>query len=601
MRPRHYLTGLMSLCLSLYLGAVATAQNIEDSPSAIQVSDVEWGFDGTVRGKTFIPLRLNIKNPGDQGRDLTLRLLRSDGLSDVSEEYRQQIHVSAGISRRVQFLPFINDASDPWILRWGDGDDEMLELRTNGADDGVACLVSSNDPTATTGALPRWDEETFPSSVQALDGLRVLVLDHEPVWTRAQKKACEDWVRLGGRIVLLKPTGGDTIPFGPGLEFLNHIDATTPWGAGRVSRLAIPAREFQRSTIERHILGRRLSLGDLQHKLEMFERNGQMSYDRSQVLGTLKELAAFSQRWWLIYLMVFLYVGYQYRVGSRYGLLLKNPRGLYCRMVGATVVASIVICVLSRVGFRNADRVRTAAIARPVSPGVYDVEGWATLSTGLNGGLHQFSVVGDGPVYGAGESYGQSPVRVTEQGCEIDQPAFATQKMAYRIRANLPDISGNLTSGDLQTTLLAALRNPTGSPRIHEAAILTGSSLLRLPRANSRQGILEPGSASSMADWIREQTVRQHHRRRFHALGMWGSLVYSPSEEEQYQMIFDELLGNAFRVGINVYPDSFVVPPGQARVVLMTDWPKELAFTGDYPDIEGRMLYVIDVPLRSTE
>lgn len=599
MRPRHFLTRLISLCL--FLGAVVEAQNTEDSPSAVQVSDVEWGFDGTVRGKTFIPLNLNIKNPGDQGQDLTLRLLRSDGLSDVSEEYRQQIHVSGGITRRVQFLPFINDAADPWILRWGDGDDEMLELRTQGADDGVACLVSSNDPTATTGAFPRLDEERFPTSVQALDGLRILVLDHEPVWTQAQKKACEDWVRLGGRIVLLKPTGGDTIPFGPGLEFLNHVDATTPWGAGRVNRIDIPAREFQRSTIERHILGRRLSQGDLQHKLEMFERNGQTSYDRSQVLGTLKELAAFSQRWWLIYLIIFFYVGYQCRVGARYGILLKNPRGLYLRMVTATVVASIVICVLSRVGFRNANRIRTAAIARPVSPGVYDVEGWATLSTGLNGGIHQFAVMGDGPVYGAGESYGQSPVRVTEQGCEIDQPAFATQKMAYRIRANLPDIRGSLDSEDLQSTLLAALRDSSRSPRIHEAALLTGSSLLRLRPTNTPQGFQESRSSHQMADWVREQTARQHNRRRLNTLGMLGSLIYSLSDEERYQIIFDELLGNAYRVGVNVYPDSFVIPPGYARLVLMTDWPKELAFAGDYPDIDGRMLYVIDVPLRSTE
>lgn len=589
---------ILWMCL---IGSLTSAQNTEDAESELRVSDVEWGFDGALRSKTFVPLRFQVKNRGSEGRDLQVRLVRTDGGSDVSEEYRQAIHVSAGISRTVQIVPFINDSSDRWSLIWGEREDEMIELNAPGADDGVALLVSRNDPSARSGELARLIEEGFPTTITALDALRVLAIDHEPDWSRPQKKALEEWVRLGGRVVLLKPPGGTVITFSPGLEFLNAIEEGDTLGAGKITRLDLEASEVKKSTIERRFLGRRLSMGDTQYKLEMFDRSaGRQSYDRSGVLSTLKELSSFGQRWWLIYLIVLVYVGYQYHNGAKQGLLLKHTRVFFTRMGIATAVASIVICFLSRVGSSSQDRIRTAAVARRIAPGVYDVEGWAAASTALNGGDHRFAVAGEAQLYGAGESYGQNPLKVIDGSCVVDQSAFATQKLAYRTRIAMPDLPIEWGSGGLEAALAARIQNPGPGPKIHDAAVIVGNNLTRIKKSKTAEQLAYLPRSATLTEWIRERSSERLNGMRMRTM-TFGRWLVSDTDDELYEGVFEDLVGNAFRVGVNVYPDSFIVPPGMARVLVLADWPKELAITGDYPDVDGRIVYVWDVPIRLSE
>ena len=76
-----------------------------------------------------------------------------------------------------------------------------------------------------------------------------------------------------------------------------------------------------------------------------------------------------------------------------------------------------------------------------------------------------------------------------------------------------------------------------------------------------------------------------------------GWLFDTRTSAEIYLDVFAEVVGNGFPLGPTVFPDSFDLPAGYARVMLYTDLPNELRVSGDFPDQEGRMLYVTDLPI----
>ncbi len=606
------------LCLILLLFAFASdsitwAQETAPDKADIQVLDAKWGFDGFSRYKTFVPLRIVMKNRSPEHKTFNLQLTRADALSDQGEVLEQEITLSADTTRVIVMSPFVSDPGETWTLRWGHGEDESLPIKAQSADDGMVFMTSAADLIHRSGSLPVMNEDEFPTSVTALDALRVVFLDQEPRWPGARRKAFQEWLLKGGRVVVLNLPDGSTPKFANGFESLNVTKPQTPYGVGTIQRLPLSPQQVTKAVIEKLVLGRPLTGGDLKQKLAAYEANRWgnyrhpgvtplatpiLNYSRDAVLTDLKDLAGTRQRWGLIYLTVFVYVGWQWRTGWRWGLMEKQPGRFYGWLVGLSLGFSLLFFLFGRAGAAGEDRVRSVMIARRITNGLYDVEGWSVLATGLTGGEHAFSVPGSGQLYGGTESYGQNPMRIRDGKMTVDLSAFSTQKVAFRTRVDMPDIPLRLDSASidqLQSKSAKIAFDPSYTAPVYAAVVVIGNEVYEF---TGKTGELKPTEnwGDSMQDWISPYTVRNAKRMQWRT-SLLGWLFDMRTSDDIYTDAFVGSVGNGFSVGSLVFPDSFALPHGYARVMLYTDLPKELQLSGDFPDQGGRMLYVTDVPL----
>ncbi len=607
---------IFALALWSLIQAPCASDQAEDaSPhsSDIRIAEAKWGVDGFSRHRTFVPLRIVIKNRGSLQKTLLLRLSREDAISAQGEMLEQEVIVSPDTTRIVQMTPFVADPGDTWTLRWGDAEDESLPIRSNSAEDGIVLITPASELFSQTGSLPFMNDDEFPTSVTALDTLRVVFLYQEPPWTGARRKAFQEWLLKGGTVVVLNQPDETAPKFANGFEFLNVTSPTTSYGTGQIRRLLLAPQQVSKSVIEKQILGRGLTAGNLEQKLKAYSeltRNrystapgvpGQaalLSYSRDQVLTDLKDLAGTNHRWGLIYLAVFAYVGWQWRVGWRWGIMEKQSSRFYAWMLGLAIGFSLFFLIYGSFGTSGKDRVRTIAICRHLVADVHDVEGWSVLGTGLNGGEHIFSVPGSGQLYGGCESFGQHSIRVRNSKAEIDLPSFSTQKIAFRTRLEMPAIPIQLDAADpefWQTKSSRVLIAPSYKAPVYAAVVVVGHKVYEY---TGKSGQLTPTEmwGQSMHEWLNPFSQKKMTRFGWQR-SLFGWLFDTKTPVESYYDAFQAVVGNGFSVGNLIFEDSFVVPEGFARVMIYTDLPDQLKQSGDFPDQDGRMLYVTDVPL----
>ena len=607
---------LTVLLLFALAGASTTsAQETAPEEADIQILDAKWGFDGFSRYKTFVPLRIVMKNRSSELKTIKLQLTRADALNDQGEVLEQEVTINTDTTRVVVMSPFVSDPGEMWTLHWGEGEDESLPIKAQSADDGIVFITSTADLIHRSGSLPIMNEDEFPTSVTALDALRVVFLDQEPRWPGARRKAFQEWLLKGGQVVVLDLPDGSTPKFANGFEYLNVTQPSTPYGSGTIQRLTLSPQQVTKKIIETKILGRPLTGGDLKQKLAAYEatrwggyRNPALtadgtpilSYSRDAVLTELKDLAGTRQRWGLIYLTVFVYVGWQWRTGWRWGLMEKQPGRFYGWLVGLSLGFSLLFFAFGRVGAAGENRVRSVMIARRVTNGLYDVEGWSAVATGLTGGEHAFSVPGSGQLYGGTESYGQNSMQIRDGKMTVDLSAYSTQKVAFRTRVEMPDIPLRLDSASVDLLQMESksaqiVIDPSYKAPLYAAVIVIDNHIYEY---TGKTGELKPTESwgHSMHDWISPYTLRNAKRMQWRT-SLLGWLFDTRTSDDIYTEAFVSSVGNGFSVGPTVFPDSFALPHGYARVMLYTDLPKELRLSGDFPDQGGRMLYVTDVPL----
>jgi len=592
---------------------IAQAQGRSPAGADIQVLDAKWGFDGYARYKTFVPLRIVMKNLSPTERQLHLRLTRADSLNEQGEVLEQEIVLSGKTTRVVQMTPFVSDPGETWTLRWGESEEESLPIKSQTADDGIVFITSTTDLIHRSGSLPVMNEDEFPTSVTALDALRVVFLDQEPRWTGARRKAFQEWLLKGGKVVVLDLPDGATPKFANGFEFLNVTMPKTPYGLGTIQRLPLSPQQVTKMVIEKQVLGRKLTGGDLTQKLKVYEESSWnyqhpimpgasgepiSTYNRDKVLTEMKDLAGTRRHWGLIYLTVFAYIGWQWRIGWRWGLMEKRPGRFYAWLVGLSLTFSLLFLGFGRAGGGGLDRVRSVIIARRVNAGLYDIEGWSALATGLSGGEHLYAVSGSGQLYGGTESFGQNPMQIGEGKMSIDLAAYSTQKVAFRTRVEMPDIPVSLESaGDdmWQSKSSKIVIDPGFKTPVYAAVVVLAGKVYEF---TGKTGTLKPTEnwGGSMHAWIDLRSLRNSRRTGWRT-SLLGWLFDRQTSEEIYIDAFANVVGNGFSVGPTVFLDSFEIPDGYARVMLYTDLPSALTLSGDFPDQGGRMLYVTDLPL----
>ncbi len=610
------MNGRVVLLLLMFVGSAgqtAAAQELASEEDDLQVLDAKWGFDGFSRYKTFVPLRVVMKNRSQEQKTLKIQLTRADSISELGEVLEQEVTISGETTRVILLSPFVSDPGEEWTLRWGEGEAESQVIKGQSADDGIVFITSKTDLIHRSGSLPVMDEGEFPTSITSLDALRVVFIDQEPRWPGARRKAFQEWVLKGGKVVVLDLPDGSVPKFANGFEYLNVTKPLTPYGLGTIQRLPLSPQQVTKSVVEKQVLGRPLTGGDLTQKLAAYEASWRghyrhpgvtpqgiplLSYSRDAVLTQLKDLAGTRQRWGLIYLTVFAYVGWQWRVGWRWGLMEKQPGRFYGWLVGLSLGFSLLFFVFGRAGAAGQDRVRSVMIARRVTGGLFDVEGWSVMGTGLSGGEHAFSAPGSGQLYGGTESFGQNSMQIRDGKLTADLSAYSTQKVAFRTRLEMKEIPVRLDSFGLdswQSKSSKIVIDPAYKAPVYAAVIVFDNRVYEL---TGKTGELKPTDnwGASMHEWISPYTVRNAKRMQWRT-SLLGWLFDYRTSEEIYLDAFVDVVGNAYSVGPTVFPDSFALPSGYARVMLYTDVPNELQLTGDFPDQGGRMLYVTDLPI----
>jgi hypothetical protein len=177
----------------------------------------------------------------------------------------------------------------------------------------------------------------------------------------------------------------------------------------------------------------------------------------------------------------------------------------------------------------------------------------------------------------------------------VELNAFSSQRLAFRTRIEMPDIPFQLQSAgpDMWQSKSARLViDPAYRGNVYAAVVAIGDALYEF---EPKHGALAPTTnwSEKTEYWLHPQNPRRNVWR----FSIFSKLFDWRTNDEVYLEAFSNVVGNGFNVGTAVYPETFVVRPGYARVMLFVDWPQEMNCQGTFGDQGGRMLYVQDVPL----
>src|SRR4030095_8151277 len=282
--------------------AIALTLLVNTVASALEFRSHQWSFDGKAVPGRFNLLSILVYEPGPRAFDGEIALIEGRGLSSaVGAPLVQQIYVTPGTERWVQFVPFIV-GDYGWTIRWGRGEKENGKLDApNLGPPGTVLLVDSGSPFIGEQRLKGFASDLFPTSVAATDALDQIAIDHVPRWDAPRREAFMDWVRRGGVVHLLRGPSGLPI-FDGDLAPLNTTLTKERVGGGAsvchdIVREACSAEYLQNAGFP----PRQKKDPDSQVSYAY------MNFDQS----TLKGLAALTKpevAWWLLYLLTIAYL-----------------------------------------------------------------------------------------------------------------------------------------------------------------------------------------------------------------------------------------------------------------------------------------------------
>jgi len=209
------------------------------SPRAVAqvvAAEVVWGFgDGAVAQK-IVPLSVLFVNPTDRPLELEVTLQRLMSVQGVGLTFVQPVALSPNSRRWVQFYPYVLEGQEDWLLRWGRGRDEKLELQGPTLTQRATVLLADPYSVRTRTQAPVFDPAIFPPSVAATDALGAVAMDEAPRWDRPRREAFMDWLRGGGVVHLLRDSADAYPVFEGELSPLNNEAKRFSVGAGFVVR-----------------------------------------------------------------------------------------------------------------------------------------------------------------------------------------------------------------------------------------------------------------------------------------------------------------------------------------------------------------------------
>ena len=464
MTARPPLAAALFLCCCVPAGAQVT------------VKTVDWGFGKKVLPGHFAPVSVLVDNPTRETFDGTARLFRANFVGERrGAVLTEPLYLGAFASRRVQFYVIPLDAGESWVFEavpeGGAATDPgglRTELPRPGFPDPTApatvFLTAPDDDRARVPGLPRMNEALFPPLAGATDGLRAVVLDHDPEWGEVVRESFLGWLRAGGTAHLLDGPDGTPPRFGGSLAGLNDPAGRFAVGSGTVLRHGLQAAEVSEAFTKRVLLDDPtvppMTAEDLAFERKRADQVGSfpVSYSptrlEEEILPTLRRMVRPEHNWGLIHILCLAYVAALFPGVFLVGRERRGYPATLGLLIAVTVTFGVALRAVGRRGYGEDTSVRSTALVRALPPGPDGVEQievtqWSDAFV-TDGGDYTFAVPGEAALYSTGQS--AEPVKGTiDSGVggalTADVPPFSSRAFVARAVRDEPAPPVRLLAG----------------------------------------------------------------------------------------------------------------------------------------------------------
>lgn len=570
------------ICLLLFVAA---------SASALEVKDVQWGFDGKVVPDRFNVLSVLVVNPSMVPFEGAVNLYKTRGMDQqVGALYSSPCYVSPMMTRWVQFYVYIENQYDDWRLEWGrDAADRSDVPRPTW---GAPARVLLSDPEMTLSAestFKQFPEDLFPPTAAAMDALDSLLLDHAPRWEAAKRQAFLDWLRAGGRVHVILGADGQYPVFSDELSVLNSSQDQMRIGAGLVVRHAARASDVRTQDIEAAEL-----------LLRQFKANANepyMGYGTSD--SFFRVLAQLNRRhfdWAWIYLLAIVYVGLIGPGNLLAGRKMRDYRLRIMLLLATVGVFAWIFNVVGRRGQGEASVIHSLSYAREIDGDTYNVTQWIDVFA-THGA--QYAIQHNAPhnLYATGQDY-EAVNGLIESGkggrLMVDIPMFSRRALLHQAEmkgANIPVQILNWEGADglKQLTLTVG---PEFTKQIMQGWVVQGNRVYGMDIVDGR---LEFGHSSPLIDFLPKSGYQPQNPYA----NMYGSVYGNETTnvDAQYRELVKPLIGWGLRTeDLERLKPSDAGVSGRAQLFLFARSPESFHVSGSQLGHEiGYVLYRLDL------
>ena len=618
---------VISLCVAVWtvLGS--------SSAEAIEITDVRWGFDGTVQSETFVPLHVLVRNDSDAPFEGTISLVKRNALGNrIGAPWIKNAVLAPGQQNWIRFAVFLEDGDVArkntrslwsWQVSWPGPQPGRLQIETgprHGRPARVLLLPRGDVAAGGSFGIPVLADELFPHTVTITDTLGTVFLDHVPRWQDAQRRAFRNWLYRGGRIHILHDSTGRFPRFPSSLGMLNQPgNPTQPSenpidiGQGHVghhprSRFEIDSSFVSTLTAEIAPPKKNTkSTGDADEAIF----GGLSSSSANAFFSRFKQMTTPDHNWLVIFLLAILY----WLLLFPGGLVLGMKR-IDFRIVLGSILATIAIFSLgfSWIGARAYDEatvINSLATARHLGGDRWDVQQWSALfavdgdtytlthvapdsdknpTTSSSSASQLFAVPGSSdPIAGS----------ISNGRLRVDIPPYTLRPFLHRVESRGPEWSPEVIDWQIRAPLppkitIRLAPRPNALP-VHTAWVQFGDQVLSLKLNTSVTGTPmlvagdQPSESANVLARNRASSFEPGVPRTF-----WGQPEQRPAST-LYNEMLKPLLSHTLRWIDPVAPVQ-PVADGRARLFLVSDLPE--TFQLKQPQRSGhagRALFVQDI------
>jgi hypothetical protein len=555
---------------------------------ALEVQQVTWGFDGQVVPGRFNLLSVLVANPSAAPFDGTVSFYKSRGLEErVGAIYGDPCYLSPLTTRWLQFYVYIDNQYDQWRLEWGRGPDDHQDIQPPKWGSPAHVLLSDSETTlSAVSALKQFPDELFPPTVAATSGLDTLLVDHAPHWELAKRKAFLDWLRAGGKVVLLIGGDGHYPVFSDELKVLNISAERVRIGAGLVVRHAATARDVRKQDVQE---------GDVPQR--EFKPGEPSSPDRTtdSFFRVLAELSQPRYSWGGIYLLAIVYVALVGPANLHAGRKLADYRLRIALLLATVAGFALLFNLVGRRGQSESNVIHSLSYARAIDGDTYDVMQWVNVFAARGS---QYTITHAAPhnLYATGQEF--EPVNgLIENGKDgqfvVDIPMFSRRTFLHEAEMKGANIPIKIVRWDGVGTLkqLVLTVGPNFTRQILKGWVVQGDQIYPMKFTNDN---LEFGDTTrqSLEEFITASTSQQFKVAYGPPLGNEVTNV-----EGQFRQLVQPLIAWSF--GAEDFTQRIASSPRaneQAQLFLFTRSPESFCILGSGLGHEiGYVLYHFDL------
>jgi len=598
----------------------------------VDVDEVRWGFDGRSVQNQFNLLSVLVSNPEPEPFDGALRLTKSLS-SRVGARIEERLFLAPLTSRWIQFFPYLDSASYEWTLSWGRGPSQRIEFRQAPFGETARVFLDFDDTLGGAGLLKRFPAALFPAVSTGTDGLQAVFLDHAPKWDKPRREAFLAWLRRGGVVHLFVEAGGRHPVLEAELAHLNAPLDRQRIGAGLVFRHARDRQQLDRTFLKRlrqqERAGHQFRTDDAadqadgeasEEDRETISEEAQEQIDTdeleratpvygggynpdawdptSAMFGQLSRVIEPNHNWSLIYGLTASYTLLIFPGGYLFARRLRDFR-LSLLALGVTIALfSVALAAIGRRGYGESTTVHTAAIAKHLHDGSYDVTQWSNLFV-TGGDDYLVEHKGRDRLYSTAQAF-EAVNGVIDNGVEgrflVDIPPYSSRRVLHRSLAQAPPVELEVQQwqveerlqtfsakvGEAFGSMLAESRLP---PRI---ALLHGRRIYSIQREGTHLS-LKKGSVP-LANQLNVDQLRAMERTVF------GGDFEELSPDQRFRNLFPAVVGASLDLRSRSVIKNFRLPEGRAKLLIYTGMPSEFSLANDSLGQQaGVVLFSIDV------